>query len=213
MKAAITVSVGLGALLMFFQNCGNVRFADVSTTQSSAKLTALSLGDDEQDMSNVVTGQVQQTGANSDNTSPSDTPPTNNPPVDMPPMVAPPTQTLPSDTGKQDEVVRPSVGLPNNDPDCDKDDVSNEDSESSDDDDGLVACILKQHGKSLKLGLIQEELGGVNSVARSVCISRSGCMELVSAKFEVEGAYDRGYCKGNPNVVRLTDAQLIELLK
>lgn len=79
-------------------------------------------------------------------------------------------------------------------------------------DQGLVACILKEHGKSLKLGLIEEKLGGVHSVAKSVCVTRHGCLELVSAKFSVLGAYDRGYCGHNPNVVVLSDKELSDLL-
>lgn len=77
----------------------------------------------------------------------------------------------------------------------------------------LVACILVDHGKSLKLGLIESELAGGTSVARSVCISRTACLDKVSEKFEVLGAYSRGYCKNNPNVVRLTDEEIDELLK
>lgn len=93
-----------------------------------------------------------------------------------------------------------------------------EESEDSDDDasydsNDLVACILVDHGKSLKLGLIEQKLDGVNAVAQSVCISRKGCLEKVSKKFPVQGAYDRGYCAHNPNVVRLSDAELDELLK
>lgn len=86
-------------------------------------------------------------------------------------------------------------------------------SESSDSPSGLVACILIDHGKSLKLGLIQDKLDGVNSVAQSVCISRSACLIDVNKVFPVEGAYDRGYCAHNPNVVRLTDAELAALLQ
>lgn len=77
----------------------------------------------------------------------------------------------------------------------------------------LVACILVDHGKSLKLGLIEGELAGGNSVAQSVCISRTACLDKVSEKFEVLGAYSRGYCKNNPNVVRLSDEEIDELLK
>ena len=192
MKARIAVSLSLAGLLLLFQNCGEVRFSETVSSQGSAKLTGLSLEDDEQDM---ASGQVEQPGA-------PDNPGKKN--DDPPPVAGPSPAPAPAPT--------PAPG---------GDGVAGGDSaddhpiegETPDEDSGLVACILKQHGKSLKLGLIEAELGGVNSVARSVCISRSGCLVLVAAKFEVEGAYDRGYCRGNPNVVRLTDAQLKELLK
>jgi len=83
-----------------------------------------------------------------------------------------------------------------------------------DDDNGddLVACILVKHGKSVKLGYVQDSLEGVNSVAQSVCISRAACLEIVPSLFEVEGAYERGYCKGNPNVKRLSDQEVQDLV-
>jgi len=84
------------------------------------------------------------------------------------------------------------------------------------DDDGsseYVACILVDSGKSLKLGIIQGDAIGVNSVAQSACVTRHGCLDLVSKKFQVEGTYGRGYCDHNPNVVRLDDQHLAELLK
>lgn len=78
----------------------------------------------------------------------------------------------------------------------------------------LVACILVDHGKSLKLGLDDEGLlMGVNSVASSVCVTRHGCLDLVPAHFDVLGAYSRGYCAHNPNVIRLSDSDLANLLK
>jgi hypothetical protein len=76
----------------------------------------------------------------------------------------------------------------------------------------FVACILVDHGKSLKLGLLAEKLDGVNSVAESICITKAECMGEVAIAFKVEGAYDRGYCEHNPHVQRLTDAQVHALL-
>ncbi len=190
MKSKIIVSLSLAGLLLFFQNCGNVRFADTVSSQGSAKLTGLSLEENEQDMGDVATGLVQQPSA------PEDQGKKNNIPANPAPVIPDTTVTV--------------ADQPSDDPPSVIDDPP---VEAPGDTGDLVACILKDHGKSLKLGLIEEQLGGVHSVARSVCISRKGCLELVAAKFEVEGAYDRGYCKGNPNVVRLTDAQLTELLK
>ena len=81
-----------------------------------------------------------------------------------------------------------------------------------DKDTDLVACILVDSGKSLKLGLVGGALAGVDSVASSVCISKSECLGNVAKAFSVQGAYERGYCDGNPNVTRLTDAQVNTLL-
>lgn len=80
------------------------------------------------------------------------------------------------------------------------------------DDGQLVACILVKNGKSLKLGLSDSELVGDTSAASSVCISQTACQQLVPQKFDVEGAYVRGYCNKNPNITRLSDAQVQELL-
>lgn len=76
----------------------------------------------------------------------------------------------------------------------------------------LVACILDGPGKSLKLGMISENLDGVTSVAQSVCISRKACLDLVPAVFKVKGVETRGYCDHNPNVLRLTDSEVKTLL-
>lgn len=75
-----------------------------------------------------------------------------------------------------------------------------------------VACILVDHGKSLKLGLLTEDLVGVNSVAESVCITRKECLGPVTKQFKVEGACDRGYCAHNPNVTRLADDEIDKIL-
>jgi hypothetical protein len=76
----------------------------------------------------------------------------------------------------------------------------------------LVACILKGPGKSMKLGLVEQGLGAVNAVSKSVCVTPKGCLEQVSQKFEVIGIGERGYCAGNPNVVQLSDEELAALL-
>jgi hypothetical protein len=83
----------------------------------------------------------------------------------------------------------------------------------ADTDDEYVACILVEHGKSLKLGLVTTTtMGGVNSVAESVCVTKVECLGDVAKAFNVLGAYERGYCEHNPNVKRLTDAQVKNLL-
>ena len=68
-------------------------------------------------------------------------------------------------------------------------------------------------GKSLKLGLLTTGgLAGVNAVAESVCVTRGECLGAIAQHFDVQGAYERGYCEHNPNVTRLTDAQVATLL-
>jgi hypothetical protein len=76
----------------------------------------------------------------------------------------------------------------------------------------LVACILDGPGKSVKLGLLAEDLGGVNAVSQSVCVSRNDCLNEVSKRFKVLEAASRGYCKNNPNVRRLSSDELKALL-
>lgn len=181
MKRTIAVSIMVGGLLVFFQNCGStVAFSNKSGSideKSSASLVPLAIEDDEQDMASA--------GSSSESSGTISQP-------------APAPAPAPGDNGK-------------------KNDYAVNESEDEDEDDAgagdLVACILVDHGKSLKLGLIEQKFGGVNAVAQSVCLSRKACLEKVSKKFNVQGAYDRGYCAHNPNVVRLTDAQVDELLK
>jgi hypothetical protein len=76
----------------------------------------------------------------------------------------------------------------------------------------LVACILPGPGKSVKLGLMNGSLAGVNGVSSSVCISKGECLGDVAKAFGVSAAYDRGYCNRNPNVQSLSDAQVKQLL-
>lgn len=82
----------------------------------------------------------------------------------------------------------------------------------TDPDSTLVACILPGPGKSVKLGLVNGSLAGVNGVSSSVCISKAECLGDVSKAFGVSAAYDRGYCKHNPMVQSLSDAQVKKLL-
>jgi hypothetical protein len=76
----------------------------------------------------------------------------------------------------------------------------------------FVACILDGPGKSIKLGMMSEKLDGVNSVAESVCVTRQACLDMVPTMFKVKGVETRGYCDHNPNVRRLSDAEVKTLL-
>lgn len=107
--------------------------------------------------------------------------------------------------------IPPSRG---NDDDSDDSDSSSDDSASyeAEEELDLVACILDGPGKSVKLGLSDDSLGGVNAVSKSVCISVKACTEIVPQLFSVKGPEKRGYCAHNPNVVRLTDAEVQALI-
>lgn len=75
-----------------------------------------------------------------------------------------------------------------------------------------VACILDAPGDSLKLGLITQQLGGVNAVAQSICITAGECLGPVTKYFKVKEADFRGYCGHNPNVLELDNMQVDKLL-
>lgn len=88
----------------------------------------------------------------------------------------------------------------------------NPNGEGGPDTDQYLACILNGPGKSLKLGMVESSLDGVNAVARAVCVSEQACLGPIAEVFPVKGAYKRGYCNHNRNVQRLTDAQVDALL-
>ena len=115
-----------------------------------------------------------------------------------------------TDGDSKDDQVRQGPQLGNqNEP---RPPVANEDRDDSEvSDHDYVACILVDHGKSLKLGLIGSDAGGVHSVAESVCVTRAACLGEVAKHFQVEGAYDRGYCAHNPHVRRLNNSEVKEL--
>lgn len=81
----------------------------------------------------------------------------------------------------------------------------------------LYACILSGPGKSAKLALFHQAFRSQESVVSSVCLTYKGCMQiakngLASLGLIIVSAEKRGYCQGNPNVLRLTDAQLQSML-
>ncbi len=125
----------------------------------------------------------------------------------------PPPPTIP-------QTLPPTGSLPPTDADADHDndnDNDNDDQESSSPvDDGenadWVACILKDHGKSLKLGLMTSGLVGGNSRAESVCVTRGACLGMVAEAFAVEGISEGGFCEHNPHVRRLSDVEVRALL-
>ncbi len=108
--------------------------------------------------------------------------------------------------------MEPARGQDDRADDSDSDSSDDSDSYEGEDDSGLVACILEGPGKSVKLGLSDDSLNGVNAVSKSVCISVKACTEIVPKLFPVQGPEDRGYCAHNPNVIRLTDAEVQALV-
>ena len=79
------------------------------------------------------------------------------------------------------------------------------------DESGSFVCILEGPGKSVKLALQENgNPGGQNKVPRVMCMSQLACLDIAAQKFDVKGAYFRGYCKsnGNPHVVHVTNAEL-----
>ena len=196
MKLKISVSILIAGALMLFQNCGNVKFSDPAGTQTNAKLTAMEVGPNEQDLVTADGGTAS--AQNGDNLVPI-----------TPPMPPPPPITVVNPGTSENEISHSgSDGSDSHHGDSNHDHAM----DSSDSSTDFVACILKDHGKSLKLAVTEDKLGGVHAVSKSACVSRHGCLDLVPAKFEVVGAYDRGYCSHNPNVIHLSDAELAALL-
>ncbi|MGE3760011.1 MAG: hypothetical protein AB7H97_19745 [Pseudobdellovibrionaceae bacterium] len=148
----LSIIMGLGLMIVSFQNCSKTSFSTVEGAQAKA--------------SEVLV------------------------PMDTDPDSVDQNDPKKEDHGKQ----------------CDRDkDIDKENGE-------FVACILDGPGKSIKLGIMSDKLDGVNSVAESVCVTENACLNLVSASFKVKGVEDRGYCKHNHNVRRLSDAEVKTLL-
>ncbi len=77
----------------------------------------------------------------------------------------------------------------------------------------LVVCILEGPGKSIKLGLIEDDLSGVHAVSKAICVSRQTCLVEVAKKFNVKSAEKRGYCKRHADDRVLSDSEVQELLE
>ena len=70
--------------------------------------------------------------------------------------------------------------------------------------DPLVAAAVARAGDA-----ITDAKEFVGEITLTVAPDR---IREVAAAFNVEGAYDRGYCDHNPNVTRLTDTEVHKLL-
>lgn len=75
----------------------------------------------------------------------------------------------------------------------------------------LVVCILEGPGTSMKLGLENGSLAGGNSSRDHLCIPKSTCLNAVADVMPVKGTMAK-YCKNSRNVLRLTDAEVREML-
>jgi hypothetical protein len=193
-----------GAIVFGFQNCSRTSFGSADGTSSQEKSSLVAMAN-EPSTPNDANADLQQpgTGTSDDPTlDASGNPIAETPqlptelPVGVPTVTPPPVQ---HGNGHGNDAST-DVSVP---PGQAKKGAA---------DDEYIACILVDHGKSLKLGLITEQLGGVHSVAQSICITKSECLVQVATAFQVEGAYKRGYCAHNPHVRRLTNAQVDALL-
>lgn len=131
-------------------------------------------------------------------------PPPAMPPVaEMPPAPpAPPVVPVPV----MSPTPSPVASVP---PPVEHDEDENEHEHEMEDADRSYVCILQGPGKSVKVGIVSDVLGGGNSAAASVCMSKRACLELMSKKFPVKSAEKRGYCPAkSPNAVNMSDAEI-----
>ncbi len=137
------------------------------------------------------------------------TPPTA-PPTTPPVVVAPPPTTE----------IPPVVVVPPTMPPSDDDDTMTPPTvppvvvtpPSDEDDSGALAyvCVLRSHGKSVKIALSNDgSLGGKKGTPSDVCMSENACLNILSKSFEVVSAEKRGFCPNkNPHVIAMTDMQI-----
>ncbi|MBK7890757.1 MAG: hypothetical protein IPJ84_07895 [Bdellovibrionales bacterium] len=135
----------------------------------------------------------------------SPTPPPMPPVAEVPPAPpAPPVMPLPVMSPTPPPAVLPVVTVP---PPVEHDEDEHE--HEMEDADHSYVCILQGPGKSVKVGIVSDLLGGGSSAAASVCMSKRACLELMSQKFAVKAAEKRGYCPAkNPNAVNMSDAEI-----
>jgi hypothetical protein len=213
MKTNLRIISGIlfgGVLVTGFQNCTS----KVDFSSSDGKVLQSLVATQEYPGDQPPQPGPQPQPAPQPNPDPSNPPVVDNPPPNNPPPVdnAPPTDGNPPpvvdnpppvDNPPGDE--HPPKGPKNPPP------VS-EESGGGD----LVGCILLEgHGQSLKVGLLTQNLEGVESRVDSVCMPASSCLGEVANAFKVPTEVapgSQGFCHGNPNVQHLTAAQVHSLL-
>lgn len=222
-KRTLMTIVGGGVLVFAFQNCGRSVGFGTNTGSNGALQSLVALGDGN-DVSSGTTSTTTSTTTGTvsgDGTTGTETPPlSTDTPTSTPPTVCVADSDEDRDhehhschsenhsdgaSGKHASDARLNFNHEDEHDECSDDNDNHHDVE-------YVACIITDHGNSLKLGLMTTGLGGVNSVAESVCVTRSECLGDIASSFNVRGAYERGYCEHNPNVRRLTDDEVKALL-
>lgn len=180
------------ALLIGFQNCANK-----TGFNSTGELVAKTSTDSSTDSTGSLnTGDGVPSGS---------TPPT--------PGTAPTSGTPPStgtsgstDASNGGSHTTPRVGNPKAPcpPDNGHETVTADPNESRN-----FVCVLRGHGKSVKIGLADKILQGQVGTPRDVCMTEHACLSILSRKFDVQGAERRGFCPDkNPNVIAMTDVEI-----
>jgi hypothetical protein len=180
-----SIIVGMGLMIVSFQNCSKASFGPSEGTFSKSSSDVLVPLADDNSFTDPDIGGSNQLGDNSNQYN------ENN-------QSNEPNQQVGQDENSNQETA-------DNEHQCSREYTRNNSGE-------FVACILDGPGKSIKLGIMSEKLDGVNSVAESVCVTRQACLDLVPTMFKVKGVETRGYCDHNPNVRRLSDAEVKTLL-
>lgn len=194
----------VAALVIGFQNCSNsTQFvSDESNILKSTGVLAPVASDSSEDDSSENTDVADDSDAGAPPSMAS--PPPAMPPVaEMPPAPpAPPVMPVPV----MSPTPSPVASVP---PPVEHDEDENEHEHEMEDADRSYVCILQGPGKSVKVGIVSDVLGGGNSAAASVCMSKRACLELMSKKFPVKSAEKRGYCPAkSPNAVNMSDAEI-----
>ncbi|MBL7689189.1 MAG: hypothetical protein JNJ49_14230 [Bdellovibrionaceae bacterium] len=194
----------VAAMMIGFQNCSNsTQFvSDESNILKSTGVLAPVASDSSENDSSENTDVADDSDAGDPPSMPS--PPPAMPPVaEMPPAPpAPPVVPVPV----MSPTPSPVASVP---PPVEHDEDENEHEHEMEDADRSYVCILQGPGKSVKVGIVSDVLGGGNSAAASVCMSKRACLELMSKKFPVKSAEKRGYCPAkSPNAVNMSDAEI-----
>lgn len=196
----------VSATLVMFQNCGSdVKFG----SDSSDGLLVVK----EEPQADLVDDSDPEPVVVVDDPAP--------PPVEPPQEVVPPAPAPPPDYVKDDKKDEDKPNYVHHD---DKDDnevecVDNERECHKDDhdsgpknQDGLVYnCILDGPGRSKRAGYISEDLLINGHTPDTICTTRKGC-EIVAAILPVKESVERGSCRNNPNVIKLNEDQLKDIV-
>ena len=74
-------------------------------------------------------------------------------------------------------------------------------------------CVLSGPGKSVRLGVVDNEFAEHGKTPGVVCMSEIACTEQIARVFEVKGPHKRGFCPNkNPNVHTLSYEEIEALV-